>query len=564
MSAVTARRRGLALLLAVCAAALTACAGFPTSGPIQPGVDPDDFADESRNVAFLPNRPQPGATPAQIVEGFIDAGTGPGVGGDWARAREFLAPELQHTWQPEASVTVDVFAERTYTENEEGGVTFSLDAVASVDDRGEYERAEVAERTMQFSLAKQPDGEWRITAAPDGVVLDRERFPRVFQRFSVMYFDPTGEYLVPDVRWFPTTNAPARITLALVNQPPSEWLVDSVTSAFPEDVTAVPAVPVEEGVAQVELSEQALGADQRQLNRMLTQLEASLAPAGVLDVVMSVGATPIPAEAVVTHSTRVPGAPLVLTEAGFGFLTGGEVDPVPGLSEAVAAATPVSVQVAPNRDFAAARLQTGTVARLSAEGADFVEVDPRAGLIDPTIDPFDIVWSVPREQPAALRAYLPSGDAVDVADAWPDATAISAMSLSRDGTRIAATVTAGGRTALWVAGVVRDDGIPVRLGAPVALAIVGGPALGVTWLDDQTIGVLAMGEEDSIVLEQVVGGPTTTTNAPAGMTSIAGGSGVSSLRLRAADGTLYVRRGTTWQPTATGVVVLATQQGAPQ
>jgi hypothetical protein len=562
---VTARRGILALLLAFCAAVLSACAGFPTSGPIYPGLDPDDFEEESQNVAFLPDRPEPGATPAQIVEGFINAGTGPGVDGEWERARDFLAPGFQNEWNPEAGVTVDLFTDRTYTESGDGSVVFDLAAVASVDNRGSYERAEVVDRSLQFSLAKQSDGEWRITDAPDGVVLDRDRFPSVFHRFSVMYFDPTWEYLVPDVRWFPRTNAEASITAALVNEVPSEWLATSVTTAFPDNVTAVPAVPVEDGVAQVELLGGVLAADQRQLDRMQTQLEASLATAGIADVVMSVGSTPIAAEPVPTRSTRVPGAPLVLTEAGFGFLTGGEIDPVPGLSEAVTAAVPAAVQVGPDRDFAAARLEDGAIARLSAEGEDAIVVDQRGGLVDPTIDQFDVVWSVPRDQPAALHAALPSGDVVDVGDAWPEATAISAMALSRDGARVAAAVTAGGRTALWVAGVVRDaDGVPQRLSSPIALAIVGGPALGVTWIDDVTVGVLATGEDASIVLEQVVGGPTTATNAPAGMASIAGGSGISSLRLRSTDGTLYVKRGTTWQPTATGALVLATQQGSPQ
>ncbi len=38
---------------------------------------------------------------------------------------------------------------------------------------------------------------------------------------------------------------------------------------------------------------------------------------------------------------------------------------------------------------------------------------------------------------------------------------------------------------------------------------------------------------------------------------------MSTVRLRAEDGTLYIKRGTSWQPTATGVLVLATQQGSP-
>lgn len=563
------RRRGIpALLLMVCALALAACAGFPTSGPVNYGDPATGSSGEAQNIAFLPDRPQPGASPALIVEGFINAGTGPA--GDWARAREFLAPELQDTWEPDAGVTVDVLAARTYTpsETDEGIVDFTLDAVANVDDRGAYERVELAEWTQRFELEQQSDGEWRITVAPDGVVLDRDRFPTVFHRFSVMYFDPTWEYLVPDARWFPTTTpmTPAsRITAALVNKPPSEWLAESVRNAFPESVEAQ-SVPVDAGVAEVQLSDDAIDLDALTKDRMLTQLEQSLAGAGVIEVRMSVGSTPLTAERVPTRSTRVPSAPLVLTEDQFGFLTGGELEQLPGLSAQVVEAAPTAVQVDPDRDAAAVRLSTGEVARIAAD--ETTVLDTRGGLIDPSIDPFGYVWSVPRDAPAALQAHAPDGSPpVDVADAWSGAMAIQAMSLSRDGTRIVAAVTAGGRTALWIAGVVRDDAngtLPVRLGDPVALAIVGGPALGVTWVDDTTVGVLGDGDEDSIVIEQVVGGPASASSASPEVVSIAGGNGSSTLRLQSADGTLYVKRGTTWQPTATGVRVLATQQGAPE
>jgi hypothetical protein len=557
------RRSILALLLAVCAVWLSACAGFPTSGPLNYGLSADDTGDESQNVAFLPSRPQPGATPAQIVEGFINAGSGPGVAGDWSRAKEFLAPELQGTWLPKAGVTIDMSSERTYAEPAEGLVNLTVDAVATVDDRGAYERAEVLQRTLGFELAKQSDGEWRITKAPDGIVLDRDQFPTVFHRYSVMYFDPTWQYLVPDVRWFPTTSAAESITFALANQPASDWLADSVVSAFPENVSAVPSTTGSSGVVEIELSREALEADQQSLDRMLTQLEVSLQGAGVSDVVLSVGSAPLPAEVVPVRSTRVPSTPLVLAGGEFGFLTAGEVEPIPGLSRNVAAAAPVAVQVGPDRDDAAARLASGEVVRITVDGID--PLDARPGLVDPTIDPFGVVWSVPREQPSALQAHLPGGEVVDVADAWSEVSAIAAMSVSRDGTRVAAAVTAGGRTALWIAGVVRDaDGVPQRLGPPVQLSIVGAPALGVAWIDDLTVGVLGAGQDESIVLEQIVGGPTSTSTASADMTSIAGGGGISNVRLRASDGTLYVRRGTSWQPSATDVLVLATQQGVPR
>lgn len=559
------RRRGiLAAVVAAAALVLSACTGLPTSGPVNYGLEPDG-AEDSQEFFSLPDRPQPGATPEQIVEGFIRAGSGPGVAGNWARAKEFLAPGLQEVWDPTARVTVDVFADRAYAEPVEGVVELALDAVATVDDRGVYERVEVPEQPISFRLAQRDDGEWRITEAPDGIVLDRDQFPSVFHRYEVMYFDPSWTFLVPDVRWFPTTNAAASVVDALVNQAPADWLADSIANAFPENVRAVESVPVSSGVAEVDLSEEALAADALTLDRMLTQLEESLATAGVADVDLTVDSAPIAAEPVAVRSTRVSAPPLVLVEAGFGFLVGEDVERVPGISDAVDDVAPVSVQLGPDRDLAAGRLSTGEVVRLGADGSEAV-LDTRPALVDPTIDPFGIVWSVPQDQPAALRAFLPgSPEPIEVADAWSGATQIVTMAISRDGTRMAAVVTSGGRSALWIAGVVRDpEQVPVRLGDPVQLATITGAGIGVAWIDDRSIAVLSGSADGSTVLEQVVGGPSSTTAAAPGMASIAGGTSISSVRLRASDGTLLVKRGTSWQPTATGVLVLGTQQGTPQ
>ncbi len=563
----------LALILALCAVVVTGCAGFPTNGPPEYGLENGNTGNGSQNVVFIPNRPQPGATPQQIVEGFIDAGSGPGVGGNWAVAQEFLAPSLRGTWNPDAQVIVDERAERDYVETGEGVVDFASEVVGSVDDKGAYQRADLSPGNWTFELEQQDDGEWRITEAPDGIWLDEAQFPQVFHRYPLMYFDPQYQFLVPDVRWFPVAKAARSIANALVNKPTSEWLAESVTTAFPDGVSAITVVPTaEEGVSDVALTGDAmLAASSDARNRMLTQLEESLRAAGVTEVVMTVGSAPIDAEPVAVRSTRVPPAPLVLTEAGFGFLTGDEIDKIPGLSAAVEAASPVSVQVGAERDFAAARLASGAVVRLNSAGTDPEVLDTRPGLVDPVIDPYGIVWSVPQDDPSALRAYLPNGDVYDIADAWGDATSIAGMSLSRDGTRLAAVVSAGGRTIVSVAGVVRDDVVPVRIGQPqLQLAVAGGAIvgitrIGVTWIDDVSVGVLTSGADtDSTVIEQVVGAPTSTSTAASGMASIAGGTGISSLRLRAEDGTLYVKRGTSWQPTATGVRVLATQQGMPQ
>lgn len=554
------RRRGVlaAMMAAASTIVLAACAGLPSSGPVQQGLPAEDDT-APPDLSFIPDRPQPGATPEQIVDGFLRAGSGPADG--WARAREFLAPDTP--WNPNAGVTVDITGEREVTVVDDDTVTVSLETVANVDDRGAYERSDGGTTLLPFELTQQDDGEWRISAAPDGVVLDRDVFPSVYHAYPLMYFDTTWTYLVPDVRWFPTTNTATRIADTLVNELPSEWLADSILNAFPEGVSAAPAVPVSAGVATVTLSDSAREVDQEALDRMLTQLEASFVAAGVSSVEMFAGATPLAAEPVTVRRTTVTGPPLVSVAEGFGFLTGNDLAPIPGLSEAMAAVEPLAVQVAPERDVAAVRVVGGSVLRVPAEG-DITTVDTRPELVDPSIDPAGTVWSVPRAEPQALRAQLSDGRVIDVADAWPGAGQITAMSLSRDGTRIAALVTSGVRSAVWVAGVVVADGAPVRLGAPVELSAVVGTGIDLAWLDDTTLGVLSRDGETAVVLEQIVGGPGSGAPGPEEADSIAGASSVTSVRLHAADGRLYIKRGTNWQATASDVLVLATQQGMPE
>ena len=558
------RRRGiLAAIVAVAALVISACAGLPVSGPVNPGLSAGTDAG-SPEFLFRPDEPQPGATPEQIVEGFIRAGSGPGPAANWEVARMFLAPSIRETWKPEASVTIDLPDDRQPVSPTEGAVELSLVTVATVDSTGAYQ-PDAGVTQLSFRLAQQDDGEWRITEAPDGVVIDRDVFANVFHRYSLMYFDPTWQFLVPDVRWFPTTNAATRIAGALVNGSPSGWLAASVVNSFPESVTlARPSVPLESGIAQVTLSAEALLVESTTLDRMQTQLAASLATAGASGAQMSVASTPLTAEPVSTRSTRVTGPPLVQTEDGFGFLAGDELTPIPGLSETMELVAPAAIEVSPDRDFAAVRLVDGGIARVPADGPVAV-IDTRGGLIDPSADPFGFIWSVPRGQPSSIIAFSVAGQQFPVADAWPGASEIVAMAVSRDGTRVAAILVNGGRSEVWIAGIVRGtEAVPVRLGEAVPLGPLAGSGSGLAWLDDTTVGVLSTESGGPLFTEQLVGGPATAIDAPQGAASVAGATSIATVRLRTDDGSLFVKRGANWQRTTSGILILATQQGSPQ
>jgi hypothetical protein len=550
--------------MAVAAAALvlllTACAGLPSSGSVYPGRSPVDVQADP-DFRFVPDSPQPGASPEDIVNGFIRAGSGPQD--SWATAREFLAGSFAREWNPLTTVTVDRLQDRSEPSTPVDGVSLvRITPTGIVDAEGAYLPQGGAPSTLSFTLEEE-NGEWRISDGPDGIVLFEEQFRSVFSSVELMYFDPSWQFLVPDVRWFPRTNIAAYVAGALIDGAPSPWLAGSVVTAFPENVeTATRAVPVTDGVAQVDLTGTALSLGQNVLDRMQAQLDQSLRSANVTGVQMTAEGSPLTARAASTRSTRVDPQSLVETAEGrFGFLNGEELEAVPGLSPGIESVDAVSVEVSGDLESAAVLTAAGAVVRVGADETTAL-LDERAGLLPPSIDPFGFVWSVPGGDPTAVRAFPPTGAGVPVETAWPAATAVSAMRVSRDGARVAAAVTVRGHTELWVAGVLRAaEGASIALGEPHLVAVIAGESAGLAWLDDTTLGLLVRIGDEVSLREQPVGGPGTELTIPAGVSSVAGGN--SSARLLAGSGVLYVRQGPTWQELAPDIRILAGQQGMP-
>lgn len=558
------RRRSVGLgILSLMLVVLTACAGLPTAGPVNEGLPPGE-APGQLDVDFLPERPVPGATPEQIVEGFVEAATSPA--GNFEIARSFLAPSVRDEWDPSVGVTIDQPRRRFFSELKGDTVTVTLTPTADVDEVGSYHVTEVPSPAIRnYVVAKQNNGEYRVVAAPDGIVLDSETFKVVYNQFTLMYFDPTWRFLVPDVRWFPArTNTATNIVSKLIAGASSSWLEGAVRSAFPPEVALrSKTVPVAGGVARVELDSTVLALDDLTLSRMQAQLQASLASAGVARVEMLVGTNLLEVVAAPTEPTKVDGRALVQTAAGFGFISGNELEAIPGLSAQLARRSNQSVEVAASHEFAAVLSDQGQVLRVPREG-EAVLLDARPGLIEPTADPWGLIWSVPQDAPSAVLAYRPGGDAIAIGGAWPDAAQITGMQLSRGGARVAAVVTVGGQEWVEVAGVLRDtDGNPIGLGDPMKVARLTGPGLDVAWLDDTSIAVVFADDEGPWVITTLVGGSSSLRDAPLGTRSVAAGNNLAGLRLQTGEGQLFAQRASTWQLGAEGVLVLAKQQGMP-
>lgn len=570
--------RALVVLLALLMVA-TGCTSLPTSGEVHAGPEPGKAAEEPQ-TRFFAGAPTPGASPEEIVTGFIEAAISPLE--SWKTARLYLGGTLAQTWRPEAGVIVDIADNRTFPERngvqgeseDQDRVTLRVEATAVVDEHGTYTSSS-GSVDLAFRLAQRQDGEWRIVEAPDGVVVDRQSFTDVYGDHRLAYFDPTWTYLVHDVRWFPATgNAATYIVRELVDAEPSAWLAGSVASAFAKDIELEPdAVPVDvDGTAHVGLNAVAAGLDETARSRMMTQLLASLTNAGVQTVRLTVRGqtTPLDVQPVVTALTRPDPRALVLRAGEFGFLSGSDMEPVDGLSEAIVDMEGQidSIAVDPAREVAAVQQSTGLAYRVTAETLDQIDAE-RTGLIRPLIDPFGYVWTVPASSPSAIIAWDQDLQPIPMDVGFTEATSVRAWAMSRDGARVAALITEGDEEYAVVAGVRRDrTGRPLGLGALMRTTELSQTGVDIAWIEDTRLGIVVNGSEadesKTFVIDQQVGGPATRLDAPPKATAIEFGTQDSTARLLSSDGQLFVRRQTSWQQSGDEVSVLATQMGTPR
>ncbi|SDE25618.1 Sporulation and spore germination [Blastococcus fimeti] len=189
------RRTGLPALAAALLLGISACSIVPTSSPTVPITQAPTRP--VQDVGFEPLPPAPGATPEEVVRGFIDA-AGSRVRGRPVAA-EYLAPDAARTWTDATSITIVSQGYATVA-GEAGSVEVTAARVGSVDPRGSFAVAGADPYTYAFPLA-EVGGEWRITDPPDTLVMLDSDFERVYDRVDAYFLDPTLTQLVPDPRY---------------------------------------------------------------------------------------------------------------------------------------------------------------------------------------------------------------------------------------------------------------------------------------------------------------------------------------------------------------------------
>jgi hypothetical protein len=565
--------RGLrASLVVLSALALIAgCAQIPRTSSVKEVGPIQEQNDGLGQVDFLPSGPQPGATQDEILKGFIQAQVSPQ--NDYQVARDFLATSLRTKWNPDASVTVDTGSNRDYETADENQKMLTLTPVAFVDADGSYTRAESSVGIQQHYTFVKQKGQWRISKAPNGVIIDSSRFPSVFAPHSLYFFSPDLSYLVPDERWFP--NSPASLQTRVVKelvQGPAKWLAGAYVTAFPQGSQLTSdSVTVTGGEADVDLNSTAGAADATTLTRMQLQLSESLASvAGINDVRISIEGVQRSVSGTLSpqpvQDPTVDSNALVLRGGKFGMLSGSTVTEIPDVSAKVEGLDPLAATLsADHRTAVVLGANASWVVRADADNP--IELDPRLGRIAPTLDPDGYAWSAVSGVPSALTVLAPSGAPTTLTVAWPDAGSVAGIAMSRDGTRLAALVGTDSGMDIMVAGVVRTSaGRPESVSTPINLGpVTGGKATSLTWLDDLRVAALAaQSGGDTSIDVQTVGGDSESQSGPSAGASIGPVGAAPYYWVLTSGGSLQWPRGTGWQQRADGVQFIGQQLGKAQ
>jgi Lipoprotein LpqB beta-propeller domain/Sporulation and spore germination len=248
--------------VAALACLVAGCAQVPHDGPVVDVQEQPQLAAPAGQY-YRPKGPQPGDSAADVVTGFLVAMTATPL--ETRTAREFLTTAAQQRWKPQRLVT---YRNRTQDPGP-GHVAVRLEGADQVGSRGQWMGSVGGDAArVDFPVARE-NGEWRITSAPDALIVPRTFYDEEYQEAEVYFFDPSGRILVPEPVHVPEGSQLATGLVRSLVRGPGPSLRRVAHSYLPLGLSPVVSVPVSDsGVADVTLK----GPDPGPLTRKTTQL----------------------------------------------------------------------------------------------------------------------------------------------------------------------------------------------------------------------------------------------------------------------------------------------------
>jgi hypothetical protein len=293
---------------------------------------------------------------------------------------------------------------------------------------------------------------------------------------------------------------------------------------------------------------------------MLVEMTASLtALSSITSVDLTVDRTVLPisifGSSAMLDEPIVNDNPAVVSDGVFGFVSGSRVDPAAKLGERILELAPLSISF-DGSDFAA----VGTASGVYRVGAQTALVANQRSVVEPQIDDVGGVWWVRPSSSAAITVWN-GGNSQTFSGPWNSTARVTAIEVSREGSRVAIALNSSSGPALYVASVDRDASGAVRAIAGFhELPIGGNTVIDIAWADSVSVAVITENIALSYVELASVGGITEVLGTVDSPIAISGGNGSNQLVVLSSTGQLFVPRSGGWQTLGVTAELLATQR----
>jgi Lipoprotein LpqB beta-propeller domain/Sporulation and spore germination len=543
------RRMTAGLLLTVGALLVsTGCASIPVTS--SPQVIPQSVpagAPEGTDIRYDGIVPQAGESPKDIVRDFLKAGGS--TERAHTRARAYLTPTASKRWDDNAGTLI--IENSLYLDEQQGGSVVNLSAQrhGRLNEDGSYTPAG-GSALYPFHLTKV-DGEWRIDNPPPGLLIELSTFESAYRPYDIYFLNSSETKLVPDVRWYAAPpDSLATLLVTALEHGQSKWLGNAVTTDL-TGVTLLTNIVQERDRVKVFLT--GLGDQEDTLpDGGFAQLVWTLSQLGV-------GAVEVYSDGQLIRPRGSPDLTLQQVKNWQGYAPDGLSANSSGYFIRDGAVWTTKDAALPGP---AGRSSFGAVSVAASVDESSVAVVRRAagggrvlyvgapGSLRSTISGATLsrptwgsgireVWTVRDARDVMLVTVAGRAYRVDLPQA-PQIGPIRALSLSRDGARVAVVAGQAGRERLWIGVVLRDSGAAQIQGLrPLDLGDT--PVSDVSWSDAGTVVALTRsGEQDSSLYSVDVDGGSpallvSTTGLPGPPTAVAAGPTLLTI----AAGTLW-------------------------
>ena len=544
-------KAALASILAlVCA---TACTSLPTSSSPAP-FDVD--APNASPIELSAGGPIPDADPESLLSSFLLA-CAAGASDDYATARLFLTSSSAQSWDPHKLVTI-------YSTDSTPKVAYSFDpsktdtlnasvtavGVGSIDQNGVLSPAETSSLEARFHLVRE-NGQWRIDAPADGVVVSQASFTASHELVSLMFPSATGDALIADPRWYPTRRLETHMLQGLIAGPQAH-LSDALINAIPSGTSiSSGGIELSDHVAKVSLTGSA-PADERGKQLLAWQISQTLQRSGrVNSVELSIGGETLAAVDLPTQPSYDLDTAVAVNSEGMVRLDGRTISsrrlPIaPSPSASLPAVSPVSSSIIAWREESRLVIVDSSIAAVRVfEGS--------SGSFAPSVDRFGWVWDI---SGGTVRASRADGQSLSVVPPNQSLNDVEQIRVSPDGARAVLLRSSGGTKSAWIVGIVRrTSGDPIALTDLASLPGLSAGVADLSWAGRSTVVAVRQGamraasdaiDEVSLVTVPVGGFPS-VLSLPTGTERLSAGSSTATMVIRGRDGNYQVRSGALWQ-----------------